>query len=411
MVSEMTLFETETSPTAAAWVPTRQAALDRLDAFLPAAGRAYAARRNFDLGPDDRSNVSALSPFVRHRLILEQEIVAATLERHRFSAAERFIQEVFWRTYFKGWLEQRPQVWTRYREDCAGLFDQLERDGALERRYAEAVEGRTGIDCFDAWAGELVGTGYLHNHTRMWFASIWIFTLDLPWQLGADMFYRHLLDGDPASNTLSWRWVGGLHTRGKTYLARASNIARYTNGRFNPEGELAPTAPPLAEAEVGGTCPLPPGDSLAGDEPFGLLVTEEDCCPETLALAGTPRAVVGLTATDDRSTLPVGTPARAFAAGAVADAAFAVATERSDDTDWNSFLVDCARRNGLKTIVTAYAPVGPVAERLAKAETALCAAGIRLVQIRRSYDTHAWPHATKGFFGLKAKIPQILAAL
>jgi len=243
MVSEMTLFETETSPTAAAWVPTRQAALDRLDAFLPAAGRAYAARRNFDLGPDDRSNVSALSPFVRHRLILEQEIVAATLERHRFSAAERFIQEVFWRTYFKGWLEQRPQVWTRYREDCAGLFDQLERDGALERRYAEAVEGRTGIDCFDAWAGELVGTGYLHNHTRMWFASIWIFTLDLPWQLGADMFYRHLLDGDPASNTLSWRWVGGLHTRGKTYLARASNIARYTNGRFNPEGELAPTAP------------------------------------------------------------------------------------------------------------------------------------------------------------------------
>jgi deoxyribodipyrimidine photo-lyase len=64
---------------------------------------------------------------------------------------------------------------------------------------------------------ELVETGYLHNHARMWFASIWIFTLRLPWELGADFFLRHLLDGDAASNTLSWRWVAGLHTKGKHY--------------------------------------------------------------------------------------------------------------------------------------------------------------------------------------------------
>ncbi|BAU31831.1 deoxyribodipyrimidine photo-lyase [Microcella alkaliphila] len=78
----------------------------------------------------------------------------------------------------------------------------------------------------------------------MWFASIWIFTLRLPWQLGADVFLRNLLDGDPASNTLSWRWVAGLQTRGKTYQATADNIARFTDGRYRPRG-LATTAEPL----------------------------------------------------------------------------------------------------------------------------------------------------------------------
>jgi deoxyribodipyrimidine photo-lyase len=67
----------------------------------------------------------------------------------------------------------------------------------------------------------------------MWFASIWIFTLGLPWRIGADFFYRHLLDGDAASNTLSWRWVAGLHTRGKAYAAESWNIEKFTGGRFN----------------------------------------------------------------------------------------------------------------------------------------------------------------------------------
>ena len=66
----------------------------------------------------------------------------------------------------------------------------------------------------------------------MWFASIWIHTLNLPWQLGAD-FFKNLLDGDPASNTLSWRWVAGLHTQGKCYLATENNIKKFTNNRFN----------------------------------------------------------------------------------------------------------------------------------------------------------------------------------
>jgi deoxyribodipyrimidine photo-lyase len=116
--------------------------------------------------------------------------------------------------------------------------------------YAQAVEGRTGIAAFDTFACDLVRHGYLHNHARMWFASIWIFTLKLDWELGADFFLRHLRDGDAASNTLSWRWVAGLHTKGKTYLARADNIARFTahrpDGPLTAEG-LAEEAEPLTE--------------------------------------------------------------------------------------------------------------------------------------------------------------------
>ncbi|MGY9006925.1 MAG: FAD-binding domain-containing protein, partial [Alphaproteobacteria bacterium] len=225
------------------FTPTRQAGLARLEQFALQAGLQYAKRRNYDFGVDRRGNVSALSPWIRHRLVTEEEVLRAILARHSVSGAEKFVQEVFWRTYFKGWLEQHPSVWTAYQH---GLMQALGENHWFAE-YKEAVKGRTGIDCFDHWARELVETGYLHNHARMWFASIWIFTLRLPWELGADFFLRHLIDGDPASNTLSWRWVGGLHTKGKTYLARASNIAKYTDGRFNPQGQLSSTADPLIE--------------------------------------------------------------------------------------------------------------------------------------------------------------------
>ncbi len=99
-----------------------------------------------------------------------------------------------------------------------------------------------------------MATGYLHNHARMWFASIWIFTLRLPWELGADFFLRHLLDGDPASNTLSWRWVGGMQTMGKTYLARADNIATL-HGRAVPARGAGDTGRAAARAPCPETAP------------------------------------------------------------------------------------------------------------------------------------------------------------
>ena len=308
------------SPNATEWEPTRNAGLSRLENFVPRAGKTYAQARNVDLGPDDRANISCLFPWLRHRLVCEQEVVTATLARHGLSSSEKFIQEVFWRAYFKGWLEQRPGVWSSYRYELQRVFGLLNTDTSLANRYAEAIDARTGIECFDAWVYELVSTGYLHNHSRMWFASIWIFTLQLPWQLGADFFYRHLLDGDPASNTLSWRWVGGLHTKGKTYLARPSNIERFTNGRFNPAGQLAAVAPALNEDDVGAVIPLRPADPLPQEQPYGLLITEEGCHTESLGFAREPSAMIGLIAANQRSPLATGDLASAFARGALEDA-------------------------------------------------------------------------------------------
>jgi len=154
----------------------------------------------------------------------------------------------------------------------------------------------------------------------MWFASIWIFTLRLPWQLGADFTYRQFLDGDPASNTLSWRWVAGLHTRGKYYLARATNITEFTGGRFAPEG-LATRATPIEErvAHVPGAPPAVPTRLPA--ERCVLLLTEEDLHPESLGFApGQVSGAAAAMAVDDRSPWPVSALVQQFTEGAVNDA-------------------------------------------------------------------------------------------
>jgi deoxyribodipyrimidine photo-lyase len=394
--------------------PTRAAALARLAAFAPAMGRAYAAGRNHDHGPDNRGNVSGLSPHVRHRLVTEAELVDAALAHHAPPACEKFVQEVFWRSYWKGWLEQRPSVWVRYQADLARAANDLATQGGLRRAYEDAVTGRTGLACFDAWAEELVETGYLHNHTRMWFASIWIFTLRLPWSLGADFTFRHFMDGDPASNTLSWRWVAGLHTRGKHYLARASNIAEYTAGRFDPAGALDERAVPLEEDAPTPALPLPPAHR-APEGPVALLLTEEDGLAETWGLGRAQVVAVGAFAeAARRSPLGFGAMAERFTAGAIADgleragAHFAVVPERLADA---ASLAAWAKGAGAGAIVTAGAPVGPVADRLAALAPVLAAEGVGLIRLRRAWDEAIWPHATRGFFQVKDRIPAMLRAL
>ena len=193
--------------------PSRSLALEKLTDFIPKAGLNYRNKRNYDFGPSNHNYVSQLSPFIRRRTLTEAEVLSAILKKYSLSSSEKFVQEVFWRTYWKGWLEMRPSVWLDYQNDLSQLENQIMTQAGLRKSWETACEGKTEIDCFDFWACELKETGYLHNHARMWFASIWIFTLNLPWQLGADFFLRHLLDGDPASNTLSWRWVAGLNTR------------------------------------------------------------------------------------------------------------------------------------------------------------------------------------------------------
>jgi deoxyribodipyrimidine photo-lyase len=394
--------------------PTRAAGLARLDAFVPSSARTYAAQRNSDLGPGNRDNVSVLSPYVRHRLITEAEVLEAVLGRFSLSSAEKFVQEVFWRTYFKGHLETRPQIWKRYRAEVASLAGAVsQRGGGLAKAYRSAIEGRTGIDCFDAWVDELVTTGYLHNHARMWFASIWIFTLKLPWQLGADFTYRHFIDGDPASNTLSWRWVAGLHTKGKTYLARRDNIVGFTGGRFSPDG-LAREAIALDEEPMGNATMLPTLPALPSGR-VGLLLTEEDLHPDSVELGNCEIvAVAGAVATEGRSPLPVGDAVSAFASAAMGDALARTGARLGTPAELLPSLsavclADFARNHGLDAIVTPYAPVGPVAEEIAIISPVLARSGIRLHQVRRPFDTAAWPHATRGFFALKERIPDLLA--
>ena len=174
---------------------------------------------------------------------------------------------------------------------------------------------------------ELVDTGYLHNHTRMWFASIWIFTLGLPWQLGADFFYRHLLDGDAASNTLSWRWVAGLQTAGKTYLATASNISRYTEGRFSPSG-LATSARALVEEPLPSRASIAPAEPTPSGARVGLLLHEEDLEAASLRAENSwfdsdsrLVAIAGSADPDERSPSGASDAVRRFTASALDDAA------------------------------------------------------------------------------------------
>ena len=200
----------------------------------------YAKLRNYDFGIDKRENVSNLSKYISHGILNEFDIIKIIINRYPYSKIEKYIQEIFWRIYWKGWLEHRPNIWNN--------FIYFVNSTQLSSNYYDAVNGCTNIKCFDEWVKELRTTNYLHNHTRMWFASIWIFTLNLPWQLGAKFFLEHLLDGDAASNTLSWRWVAGLQTKGKNYVAKSWNISKFTEGIYNPEN-LNEDALPIEENE------------------------------------------------------------------------------------------------------------------------------------------------------------------
>ena len=218
---------------------SRAKAIEKLDRFVERNLSDYSKLRNFDFGHNKRDNVSCLSPYITHGVLNEVEILKKSLAKSSFSKNEKFIQEVLWRTYWKGWLELRPSVWSDYIISLNNIREKYREDP----NYLKAIEGKTNIECFDEWVKELKKHNYLHNHTRMWFASIWIFTLDLPWQLGAELFLKHLYDGDAASNTLGWRWVAGIQTQGKHYLASEWNIKKFTNNRFQ-NIKLNENAPP-----------------------------------------------------------------------------------------------------------------------------------------------------------------------
>ncbi|TVP77237.1 MAG: DNA photolyase [Puniceicoccaceae bacterium] len=378
------------------------AALEALAEFLPRAGKEYAATRNFDAGPGQRKNVSMLSSWVRLRSLPEWTICREVLGQHSAQEAAKFIDEVCWRTYWKGWLESRPRVWADYQQ----ALSKARATHAVKPQYLKLVEGASGIDCMDAWTRELLTTGYLHNHARMWFASIWIHTLGLPWSLGADFFLRHLLDGDAAANTLSWRWVAGLHTQGKSYLATNDNIRKHTNGRFVVNLDLAeepielagePVNPPATEIRA-----LP---ELPQDGRIGLLLHEDD-----LSAADWLAEQIPITRT--AAHLPETAYAKHGIAESVLNFRRAHLRARLDDTTTYCPSIDSvltwAGEADLQHIVMAQPFVGIWDTVTPALRQALEKDGRQLSLAQHWWDRHFFPHAKRGFFPFKKAIPAAL---
>ena len=213
--------------------PTNKADIYKnLDFFIENFLQNYTSNRNFDLGPP-HPNVSKLSPYIKRRFLSEKEILETIFPKYSLNLVDKFVQEIFWRTYWRGWLEFHPKVYSEFEKNT--------------KQYE--IPKKTGIECFDHWTEELLDTGYLHNHARMWYASIWIFTLKRSWEEGAKFFSDYLIDWCPASNTLGWRWVAGIQTIGKNYIARSENIKTFTSNKFYPENQLNETASPI-ESEI-----------------------------------------------------------------------------------------------------------------------------------------------------------------
>jgi hypothetical protein len=384
--------------------PRHTSARRALEAFLPSAGADYSRSRNYDFGRERRDNVSTLSPWVRLRVLPEWAVISAVLRQHTVAGAAKFIDEVCWRTYWKGWLMRRPAVWDDYLSELS-----KQRTSPL---YQSTIAGESGIDCMDAWTRELIETGYLHNHARMWYASIWIHTLKLPWTLGADFFLKHLYDGDAASNTLSWRWVAGLHTEGKTYLASAENIKKYTEGRFHPQTEFA-TEP----VDVSGSPCNPPAVAFKPLAPsprgqrVGVLLHEEDLSArewirgdeEVIATAGFfPKAAY--------QQHGIAQPVAAFRQACMRDA-LSGGGESSEVYTQLSEVLQWAQAMQLDTLLMAEPPIGIWNSVLPELQDALQEHNIALVYKRHWWDAHFYPHAQAGFFRFKKAIPTAINQL
>ena len=398
-----------------AFIPTREAGLKRLKEFAPLAGETYSNERNFDFSSTKKNSVSALSPWIKHRLITEEEVLIEILKYHSPHSAMKFIQEVFWRGYFKGWLEQHPTVWSHHNEKLIKEYTKLENNKFIKENYMSAINGETGIECFDFWCEQLKSTGYLHNHVRMWFASIWVFTLKLPMELGADFFMLHLIDADAASNTLSWRWVSGLHTKGKAYAARASNIEKFTNGQFNPSGQLVEDISPLTENIDHPLVSLPQLDKSIQKDAV-LLVTEEDCSPET-SLETKDLEVEILPLYLEKKYprwIEPNNSVRFFSNTAVQNTCQRLGqlgVEKIDKTKWTDAILEASDRLGTKNIIIPKVPVGAVKSKLRKVKKNLAEHDIYINEHYKNYDMYTWQHASKGFFKLKKQIPNILHQL
>ena len=372
---------------------SRAKAVDKLNTFVEQNLSDYSKLRNFDFGPSNRSNVSCLSPYITHGIINELEVINKSLKKFSFAKNEKFIQEVLWRVYWKGWLELRPNVWTDYLNELKKIREEF-IDNA---DYKNAIEGSTNIECFNEWVNELKENNYLHNHARMWFASIWVFTLELPWQLGAEFFMNHLYDGDAASNTLGWRWVAGIQTQGKNYLASEWNINKFTNNRFK-NIKLNENAKPISGDKMYSVI----NKSFKNSEIFEdktLLIFENNMAFEFSDFKEDKFKKIFLVLNNTNRTIELSEKVLKFKANLLEDQKIRLKEK--------SINFETIKINDLKNITEEVCALYPtIGENLDFIQNN------QLKNIKflyRKLDQFSWQYCNKGFFNFKNYIPKIIA--
>ena len=372
---------------------SRAKAIEKLNEFIEKNLSEYSKLRNFDFGAKNRTNVSCLSPYITHGIISEQELIKKSLSKFSFSKNEKFIQEVLWRIYWKGWLELRPNVWSDYLVELSEIREKFKND----HNYLNAIEGKTNIECFNLWVNELKENNYLHNHTRMWFASIWIFTLELPWQLGAEFFMQHLYDGDAASNTLGWRWVAGIQTQGKHYLASEWNIKKFTNNRYN-NIKLNENAPPKVSEK---TYSIIKNDfnNPHNIEDKNLLIFENNLSFETNDFQNYKFKKIYIISNKNKNrSIKLSEKVIKFKSLLISD----------QEQRLKSYSIDCEVidiseiKNITENTIALYPTVGENLDYLNSNN-------LKLDFLYRKLDQYSWKYCNKGFFNFKNYIPKIIA--
>ena len=371
---------------------SRAKALDQLNNFVDNHLAEYSKLRNFDFGPEKRSNISCLSPYITHGVINEKEVIQKALSKFSFSKNEKFIQEVLWRTYWKGWLELRPNVWTDYLVELKQIRNEFKNN----QDYLSAIEGKTNIDCFNEWVTELKENNYLHNHARMWFASIWIFTLELPWQLGAEFFMKHLFDGDAASNTLGWRWVAGIQTQGKHYLASEWNIKKFTNNRFQ-NIQLNENAPPKV-SEKSYQIIKQDFNNSENIKEKNLLIFDNNLSFEVTNFKENNFKKIYLVSNknEDRS-IKLSEKLMKFKSLLIEDQA-----QRLKNQSINCQIIDISEVTNIENCCGLYPTIGENLDYLNSNN-------LKVDFLYRSLDQLAWQYCNKGFFNFKNYIPKIVS--
>ena len=372
---------------------SRAKAVHKLNDFVENNLSEYSKLRNFDFGPDNRSNISCLSPYITHGIINELEIIEKSLKKFSFLKNEKFIQEVLWRVYWKGWLELRPNVWSDYLVELNNLRNEFKTN----QNYLNAIEGKTELECFNQWVNELKENNYLHNHTRMWFASIWIFTLELPWQLGAEFFMKLLYDGDTASNTLGWRWVAGVQTQGKHYLASEWNINKFTNNRFQ-NIELNENAPPKISEK---SYPLIKRNfhNPQNLEEKNLLIFENNLSFEITDFKENKfKKIYIISNRNENRSIKLSEKLVKFKSLLIEDQ-----EQRLKDKSIDYEVIDISEIKNIENYYGLYPTVGESLDYLNSNN-------LKIDFLYRNLDQLAWQYCNKGFFNFKNHIPKIISA-